>query len=113
VVTTVLPEFDVEKVKRWCEDRVPARVRDKVRIEMTTKGKTISIYERRPHWQGKPVEWSKTRIAQIRYEGDGTWTLYFGDRHDKWTLYFDLDPHQPIDVIINELEEDHTCVFWG
>ncbi len=53
------------------------------------------------------------RIAQIRYEGDGTWTLYFGDRYDKWTLYFDLDSHQPIDVIINELEEDPTCLFWG
>ena len=64
---------------------------------------------------GKGSQWNgrRARIAQIRYEGDGTWTLYFGDRHDKWTLYFDLDPHQPIDVIINELEEDHTCVFWG
>ena len=42
-------------------------------------------------------------IAQIRYEGDGTWTLYFGDRNGKWTVYFDLDSHQPIDVILDEI----------
>ncbi len=113
MATTVLPELDVEKIKRWCEDRVPARVRDQVRLEATIRGKSVTIFERRPHWQGAPVEWSKMRIAQIRNRGDGTWTLYFGDRNDKWTLYFELDSHQSIDVIINELEEDPTCLFWG
>lgn len=112
-MAAVLPELDVEKVKRWCENRVPDRVRDQVRLEVTTRGKTVSIFERRPHWQGKPVEWSKTRIAQIRYDGGGGWTLYFGDRCGKWTMYFELDSHQPIDAIINELEEDPTCLFWG
>ena len=52
-------------------------------------------------------------VAELRYDGDGVWRLYFGDRNGKWTLYFDLEPKQPIDVIINELEEDPTCVFWG
>ena len=42
-------------------------------------------------------------IAQIRYEGDGTWTLYFGDRNGKWIMYFDLDTNQPIDVILDEI----------
>jgi hypothetical protein len=28
-------------------------------------------------------------------------------------LYFDLDPGQPIDVIIKELQTDPTSVFWG
>ena len=45
-------------------------------------------------------------IAQLRYEGDGTWTLYFGDRYGKWTMYFDLDTHQPIDVILDEIGVD-------
>ena len=52
-------------------------------------------------------------IAQLRYEGDGEWTLYFGDRNGKWTMYFDLDTKQPVDVLINELGDDPTCVFWG
>jgi len=112
-VATVLPELDVEKVKRWCRDRVPAKFADEVRLEVTTRGKSISIHECRPIWKGAPGEWTKMAIAQIRYQGDGTWNLYFGDRYGKWTEYFDLDTNQPIGVILDEMGMDPTCVFWG
>ena len=46
-------------------------------------------------------------------EGEGLWTLYFGDSRGKWTRYFELEPRQPIDVIINELDTDPTVIFWG
>lgn len=110
---TVLPELDVEKVKRFCAKKVPHSLADEVRLEVTTRGKSVSVHERRPVWRGAPGEWTSMPIAQLRYEGDGQWTLYYGDRNSKWVLYFDLDPKQPVDVIINELEEDPTCVFWG
>jgi Protein of unknown function (DUF3024) len=111
-VPSVLPELDVEKVKRFCTKRVPDTLADEVRLEVSTRRKNVSIHERRPVWRGAPGEWTSMPIAQLRYEGDGAWTLYFGDRNGKWTMYFDLDPRQPVDVI-NELEEDPTCVFWG
>ena len=94
------------------QGRVPDRVKDKVRLEVTVKAKRVCIHERRPPFLGVG-EWTSSPIAQVRYQGDGTWTLYFGDRYGKWTLYFDLDPNQPIDVIIKELEADPTSVFWG
>ncbi len=47
-------------------------------------------------------------IAQLRHEGKGGWALFFGDRNGKWVMYFDLDPKQPVDLLINELEEDPT-----
>ena len=109
---TVLPDLDVEKLRRFCKGRVPERVKDKVRLEVTVKGKRVSIHERRPPFLGVG-EGTSSPIAQVRYEGDGTWTLYFGDRYGKWRLYFDLDTNQPIDVIIKELEVDPTSVFWG
>ena len=109
----VLPELDVEKVKRWCRARVPAKFADEVRLEVTTRGKSISIHERRPVWKGAPGEWTSMAIVQIRYQGDGTWNLYFGDRYGKWTEYFDLDSNQPIDVILDEMGVDPTAVFWG
>jgi len=52
-------------------------------------------------------------IAQLPYEGEGTWTLYFGDRYGKWTVYFDLDTNQPINLILDEIGVDPNCVFWG
>jgi DUF3024 family protein len=113
VARVVLPETDLEKLRRFCEDRVPEHVRDKVRLEIITRGKHVQLNERRPPWTGRPGEWTTSKIAQLRYDGHDLWTLYFADRYDGWTLYFDLDPHQPVDVIINELTEDPTCVFWG
>jgi hypothetical protein len=64
-------------------------------------------------WSGAPGEWTKMPIAQLRYDGDGGWTLYFGDRYGGWTPYFDLDASQSIDTIIAEIAHDPTCVFWG
>ncbi len=110
---TVLPELDVEKVKRFCRAKVQDPVADEVRLEVTTRGSNVSIHERRPLWRGAPGTWTSMAIAQVRYEGDGTWTLYYGDRNGKWAMYLDLDPKQPIDAIIDELEEDPTCVFRG
>ncbi len=52
-------------------------------------------------------------IAQIRYQGNGTWNPYFGDRSGKWIEYFDLDTNQSIDAILDEIGLDPTCVFWG
>lgn len=110
---TTLPDIDVEKVKRFCREKIPKSLADEVRLEVTTRGKNVSIHERRPVWRGAPGEWTSMAIAQLRYEGDGEWTLYFGDRNGKWVMYFDLDPKQPVDVLINELKDDPTCIFWG
>jgi hypothetical protein len=110
---TVLPELDVEKLRRFCRERVPDEVKDEVRLEVTAKDARLSIHERRPPWRGGPGDWTSMPIAQLRYEGDGTWTLYFGDRYGGWTKYPDLDARQTIDVIVEELGSDPTCVFWG
>ncbi len=112
-MATVLPELDVEKVRRFCRDRVPAKFNDEVRLEVTTRGRSVSILECRAIWKGAPGGGRRLSVAQIRYEGYGTWTLYFGDRNGKWVEYFDLDTNQPIDAILDEIGTDPTCVFWG
>jgi hypothetical protein len=113
VPATVLPELDVDKLRRSCRRRVPDTLAEEVRLEVSVKDKRVSIHESRPPWDGGQGEWTAMPIAQARYQGNGTWTPYFGDRDGNWTLYSDLEPKQPIDVIINELDSDPTCVFWG
>lgn len=75
----------------------PHKFKDEVRPEVTTQGKSVSIHECQSLWSGALDEWTKMPIAQFRYEGDGTRTLYFGDRYGKRTIYFDLDTNEPID----------------
>ncbi len=113
VATTPLPDLDIEKVQRACRRRVPEQLKDEIRLEVTVKGKRVSIHEQRPVWRGAPGDWTSMPIAQLRYEGEELWTLYFGDRRGKWTRYFELEPRQPIDVIINEVDTDPTGIFWG
>jgi len=110
---TVLPELDVAKLRRFCKERIPEAFADGVRLEVTVKGRRVSIHEHRPPWQGGPGEWTSQPIAQVRYEDEGTWTLYFGDRYGRWTYYDDLEPAQSIDAVIAELKVDPTSVFWG
>jgi hypothetical protein len=112
-VPTALPDIDVEKVRRFCAKKVPPDLADEVRLEVTTRAKSVSTHGRRPVWRGAPGEWTSMPVAQLRYDGEGAWTLFFGDRNGKWVLYFDLDPKQPIDVLIDELAQDPTCIFWG
>jgi hypothetical protein len=42
----------VARVRRFCDQRVPAETRDQVRLEVTTWASTITIVEYRPLWQG-------------------------------------------------------------
>ena len=108
-----LPDLDVEEVQRACQRRVPDQLKGEIRLEVTVKGKRVSIHEHRPVWRGTPTDWTSTPIAQLRYEEDGLWTLYVGDARGKWTQYFELEARQPIDLIINELDTDPTGIFWG
>jgi hypothetical protein len=45
-----LPDLAVAKVKRFCDQKIPARVRDQLVWEVETRGRAITIYERRPPW---------------------------------------------------------------
>jgi hypothetical protein len=109
----VLPDLDVEKVRRFCRTRIPDAVANNVRLEATTRSRSVFIHERRPPWDGSPGEWTSMPIAQPRYEDDGKWTLFFANQYRKWVRYPELEPKQPIDVLISEINQDPTCIFWG
>jgi hypothetical protein len=96
-------DLAVAKVRRFCDQRVPAEARDEVRLGVTTRAATITIVERRPLWQGGPGEWTRTPIAQPRYDTAArTWTLYWADRNRRWHHYDDLDSTPQLDVWVPE-----------
>ena len=111
-MATVLPEIDVEKVKRYCLAKIPERLHNEVRIATSIRGKSISIHECRPIWRGRPGSGPRRRRpAPLR--GRRNLDALLRDRNSKWFLYFDLDSHQPVDVILKEIEADPTGIFWG
>lgn len=81
-------DINVAKVRRFCDRKISARVRDQLRWEVATRGRSITIYERRPPWPGAPDPdgpWTKREIAQFR-QGDASrmWTLHWADRNGRW-----------------------------
>jgi Protein of unknown function (DUF3024) len=77
-----LPEMDVARVQRWCHDKVPEYVRDRVRIEVDVAERHLTIIECRPPWRADTgSEWTRFPIARLRYaKTRGVWSLYWRDR---------------------------------
>ncbi len=51
-------------------------------------------------------------MAQLRYKPATTaWTLYWADRNSRWHLCDDLGPDQPVQALIDEINNDPTGIF--
>src|SRR6266702_4596964 len=86
-----LPEPDIARVRRWCEQRVPVHARDQVRVECDVGPRHVTIVECRPPWrEGIGAEWTRFPIARLRYaHATRTWTLYWRDRNLHFHRYED------------------------
>lgn len=108
------PELAVAKIKRYCHDKTPPELRDEMRLEVDVRGDSVTISDCRPLWRGEPGEWTRMKIAQLRYDpSTARWALYWADRNSRWHRYDDLEPTTDLDEIIAEIDDDPTCIFFG
>jgi hypothetical protein len=53
-------------------------------------------------------------VARLRYTAkSGVWTLYWNDRNGRWHRYDLIEPTPDIRVLLDEVDRDPTCIFWG
>lgn len=100
----------------FCSDRVPAHLRDEIRIEYEFRGNSVTIVERRvpshPAREGQP--WTRMPIAQFRSDlGTGRWTLYWPGRNNRWHVDDDIDPASDLPPLLAEVDRDPTGIYWG
>lgn len=109
------PDLALKRLEAYCAGQVPPHVRDQLRIDMTTRGATITICERRPPWrEDVGSEWTRTKVAQLRYDPEHfTWTMFWADRNEKWLAYPGLPPTANFDRVLEELDRDPHACFWG
>ena len=63
-----IPELHLHQISRWCQQRIPAPLRDQVRVEHRVRGRTVTVVEQRPPWSpALGPEWTTMAIAQLRY----------------------------------------------
>ena len=115
MIAALLPELDVARARRYCEQKVPAHARHQVRVEVEVEPRALTIVERRAPWrEDLGPEWSRSPIARLRYvQRTGVWTLHWRDRNARWHRYDRVGPSARIDVLLDELDRDPTRIFWG
>ena len=111
----MLPGLDVAAIRHYCEQRVPPHAIDEVRVEAVVDARAVTIVERRPPWrEDYGPEWTTLGIARLRYTAKrGEWTLYWRDRNERWHRYDLIDASPDITVLLEEIDQDPTCIFWG
>ena len=118
-MTPALPELTrrrAEQILRdYCEARVPARVRDQVRLVVDVRGTYVTIVEERPPWRADfGPDWTRLPIAQFRFDpSTAFWSLWWRDRNIKWHRFDDATPSRDIGVLLRVVDEDSTAIFWG
>jgi hypothetical protein len=110
-----LPELDVERVRRWCRQRVPEHLRDQVRVECDAGPGYLTIVECRPPWRNDMgTEWTRFPIARLRYtKAAKRWSLYWRDRNLRFHRYDQFPPSPHVDDLLQEVDRDPTAIFWG
>ncbi|MEU8211581.1 DUF3024 domain-containing protein [Micromonospora sp. NPDC049044] len=102
-------------MRRWCDQRVPERVRDQVRIECEEAARHLTIVECRAPWRAElGSEWTRLPVARLEYtRTTGTWTLYYRERTLRFRRYDLVPPTTNVGELLDELDRDPTAIFWG
>lgn len=103
----------VKQVSEYCEGRVPAHARHQVRMSYEVRGNSVTLLELRRAF-ADPSQWIEIKIAQLRYDPDvQQWSLFWSDRNERWHRYEHLRPQKNLDALLNEIDRDPACIFWG
>jgi hypothetical protein len=101
------------RLERYCEARIPERVRHQLRLTYRIRGNLVTLVEERPSIFD-PEKWTHVVVAQFRFRPeDSNWLLYWADRNSRWHEYGDLEPSIDLDELLGEVDRDPTGIFWG
>jgi hypothetical protein len=111
----VLPELTKKQVERiltkYCSERLSAYLHDEISLGFKFRGNSVTLYEERPAF-ARPGMWAE--IAQFRFKPrTKEWILYYTDRNSKWHEYEFTEPSRNFEILLKEVHEDPTCIFWG
>lgn len=113
-IVAIVSDLNLAKNHEHGAERVPLEFLDRIRIEATASGRSVTIFERLPPWrEDVGPEWTRHPGAQMRYDiASNLWTLYWPDRNARWPV-FDLIHPGSISELLDEIELAQTAIFWG
>jgi Txe/YoeB family toxin of Txe-Axe toxin-antitoxin module len=111
---TLLQEAQISnQLSGYCQDRVPVRVRNQVRLGFRIDGHAVELLESRPGFDD-PRVWREHGIAKFRYVASRrVWRLYCQYRDLKWHEYQPRPTARSFAELLDEVDRDPTGIFWG
>ena len=102
-----------KRLAAFCDARVPAAVRNKLRLGFRIKGNEVVLFEERPGFH-LPNEWREMAVAKFKYVStQELWRLYCQHRDLRWHSYEALPAARSFDRLLDEVATDPTGIFWG
>ena len=113
-----IPELELRRVStllaELCEKGSPEHLRDQLYLEFVVEDNAITLSEKRTGYGATQGIWLDTPVARFRYSpSKGTWALFCMHRDLKWHRYRPLGPRKTFKLLLREVDEDPTGIFWG
>jgi hypothetical protein len=112
-----MPEEDVAAVREWVNtltSGMPAHVSRQLRYELDLNRNALTLLECRPVLPDDPAsDWFRVPFARLRFTRSRGWELYWSDRNSDFHVYDAVEPTQDVAVLLAEIDDDPTCIFFG
>ena len=106
-------QLAVKQIENYCDNKIPIHAQSQIKMKYSIRGNSFTLLESRVKWDDDSI-WTDMKIAQMRFDSDRMlWKLYYPNRNEKWMEYEILDAKQEIQELLNEIDDDPICVFWG
>lgn len=112
---TMVPEADVDRVRRWATTRYPVRLQNEMKAEIEVAESEITVYECRPPWRPDGVlAWTRQPVVRFRRsEPTGDWSVMWRDSLDRLHPYSPAAPSPRLADLLADVDADVSGVFWG
>jgi Protein of unknown function (DUF3024) len=112
-----LPAEDVALVRRFVDGLnagMPPHVAGRMRYETEIYRNAITLLEVAPlDFQDPNSAEFSVPFARLRFTRSRGWELHWSDRNSDFHVYDLVGPSQDVSVLLNEIDRDPTCIFFG
>ena len=116
-VAMAFDDLELKRIDRQvgalARQRSPEHVKDQIRTEYRVKGHDVVLYSTRPDWLGSD-EWMEEPIAKFKFvRSANEWRLFWMRRDLKWHRYEGLPASDSLANLVQEVDSDPWCCFFG
>jgi len=102
-----------ERLTAYCAPHPRPEVRRQLRHGFEIGTQHVILFEERPRFDRHAV-WQRHDVAKFRWVArHREWRLYCQFRDLKWHLYEPRPSARRFATLLEEVDRDPTCIFWG